>query len=358
VGLEGLADHVHGGLTAAKTGCEPWHFLSQTWLNSLSGTEARPRREDTMELRKLGSTDLKIAPLVLGGNVFGWTADQQASFAILDAFLAAGFNAIDTADVYSRFAPGHKGGESETVLGEWMKDRGVRNRIVLITKGGLEMGKDMKGLGRDYLQKACEASLRRLQTTYVDVYMSHRADRNVPIAETLEAHQKLIDEGKVRYAGCSNYTAYELKAALAAAGGGRARYDVLEPQYNLVERGEYEGALKDVCQRERLGVIAYFALASGFLTGKYRRKEDFSNNARSNMASKYFNAHGLKLLKALDDVAARHGAAPAQVALAWLMARPSVTAPIASVTSVSQLSEILKSADLKLSQEDLAALDV
>lgn len=310
-----------------------------------------------MDMRNLGSTGLKIAPLVLGGNVFGWTIDKETSFAILDAFLAAGFNAIDTADVYSRFAPGHQGGESETILGEWMKERGVRDRIVLITKGGLEMGEGMKGLGRNYLPKACEASLKRLQTDTIDLYMSHRADPGIPIEETLEVFQTLIDEGKIRHAACSNYTADELKAALAAAGRGRARYEVVEPQYNLAERSEYEGALEDVCRNERLGVIPYFALASGFLTGKYRRKEDFSKTARSGMASKYFNARGLKLLDALDTVAARHGATPAQVALAWLMARPSVTAPIASATSVAQLSEMLKSVDLQLSTNDIATLD-
>jgi aryl-alcohol dehydrogenase-like predicted oxidoreductase len=294
---------------------------------------------------------------VLGGNVFGWTADKETSFAILDAFLAAGFNAIDTADVYSRFVPGHKGGESEIILGEWMKDRGVRERVVLITKGGLEMGEGMAGLGRNYLPKACEASLKRLQTNTIDVYMSHRADPGVPIEETLEVLQKLIGSGKVRHAGCSNYTADELKAALAAAGNGGARYEVVEPQYNLVERGEYEGALEDVCKREGLGVVAYFALAAGFLTGKYRRKEDLAGRARAGTASRFFNSRNLKLLDALDAVAVRHNAKPAQVALAWLMARPSVTAPIASATSVAQLSEILKSVDLKLSPEDIAALD-
>jgi aryl-alcohol dehydrogenase-like predicted oxidoreductase len=315
-------------------------------------------REDVMEFRALGRTSLKIAPLVLGGNVFGWTADKETSFAILDAFLDAGFNAIDTADVYNRFAPGRVGGESETILGQWMKERGNRDRVVLITKGGLEMGEGMKGLSRNYLPKACEASLKRLQTNYIDVYMSHRADPNVPIEETLEVFQELIDAGKVRYAGCSNYTADELEAALAAAGKGRTHYELLEPHYNLAEKGEYEGRLEDVCQSSGLGVIPYFALASGFLTGKYRRKEDVANRARSGMVSKYLNARGLRLLDALDGVAAPHGAKPAQVALAWLMARPSVTAPIASATSLRQLSEILKSVDLKLSPEDFAALNV
>ena len=311
-----------------------------------------------MRLRKLGATDLEIAPLVLGGNVFGWTADRETSFAIMDAFLGAGFNAIDTADVYNRFVPGLEGGESETIIGEWMKDRGVRDRIVLITKGGLKMGEGMEGLGRDYLSKACEASLKRLQTDYIDVYMAHRADPSVPIEETLEANQDLIDAGKVRYAGCSNYTSDELNAALAAAVGGLARYEVVEPHYNLIERSGYEGALEKICVDHGLGVIAYYALAAGFLTGKYRRKEDIAGSARIRTVSEYLNPRGLTLLNALDIVATRHGATPAQIALAWLMARPSVTAPIASATSVEQLSDIVKSADLELAPEDFAALEV
>lgn len=311
-----------------------------------------------MQLRKLGATGLDIAPLVLGGNVFGWTADRDTSFAILDAFFEAGFNAVDTADVYNRFVPGLVGGESETVIGEWMKDRGVRDRIVVITKGGLPMGEGMEGLGKDYLSKACEASLRRLQTDYIDVYMSHRADPGTPIEETLETYQGLIDAGKVRHASCSNYTADELEAAMtASAEGARARYAVLEPNYNLVTREEYEGPLEDICVRENLGVIPYFALAAGFLTGKYRSEQDLAGKPRGGMASGYFNERNLKLLDTLDAIAARHGATPAQVAIAWLMARPSVTAPIASATSVTQLTDILKSADLALTPEDLAALE-
>jgi aryl-alcohol dehydrogenase-like predicted oxidoreductase len=309
-----------------------------------------------MQLRTLGTTELKIAPLVLGGNVFGWTADKKTSFAILDAFLEAGFNAIDTADVYSRFVPGHAGGESETVIGEWMKQRGVRDRVVLITKGGLSMGEGLEGLGREYLPKACEASLRRLQTDCIDVYMAHRADPRTPIEETLEANQAMIAAGKIRHAGCSNYTAEELSAAIAAAGNGCARYQVVEPHYNLVARGEYEGALEKVCVEHGLGVVPYFALAAGFLTGKYRSKDDVKG-ARSSSVSAYLTPRGLQVLDAVGVVAARHGATHAQVALAWLMARPSVTAPIASATSLAQLSDILRSAELKLTPEDLAALD-
>jgi aryl-alcohol dehydrogenase-like predicted oxidoreductase len=310
-----------------------------------------------MLLRRLGATELNIAPLVLGGNVFGWTADKATSFAILDAFLDAGFNAIDTADVYNRFAPGLQGGESETIIGEWMKDRGVRSRVVLITKGGLEMGPGLVGLGRDYLAKACDASLRRLQTDYIDVYMSHRADSGVPIEDTLEAFQALIDAGKTRYAGCSNYTAEETRAAMAAATAGRARYEVAEPHYNLIERGQYEGKLEEVCVCHEIGVIVYYGLAGGFLTGKYRSKDQLAGSARSRTLSKYMHGPGLKLLESLDIVAKRNRATPAQAALAWLMARPSVTAPICSATSVEQLAELLKSVEFELTPEDVALLD-
>jgi len=310
-----------------------------------------------MEMRKLGRTDLRIAPRVLGGNVFGWNTDRETTFAILDAFLDAGFNAVDTADVYNRYQPGLKGGESETLIGEWMKDRGVRDRVVVVTKGGLAMGEGMEGLGKGYLPRACEASLKRLQTDYIDVYMSHRADANVPVEETLETFQGLIDAGKIRHAGCSNYTAAELEAALAAAGPGRARYEVLQPLYNLADRQAYEGALEQVCVDNGLGVITYYALAAGFLTGKYRSDADLDGSSRGHVVSKFINPKGLALLDALDAAAARHSATPAQVALAWLMARPSVTAPIASVTSLRQLDDILASARLELSAEDLAALD-
>ena len=311
-----------------------------------------------MQLRKLGTTGIETAPLVLGGNVFGWTADKDASFAILDAFLAAGFNAIDTADVYSIFVPGNKGGESETVMGEWLKDRGVRSQVTIITKGGLPMGENLKGLSRDYLRRACEASLRRLQTDHIDIYMAHRADPSVPIEETLEAFQELIDEGKVRFAGASNYTAEELDEALKAGGHGRARYDLFQPHYNLAAREHYEGQTEELCAKNNLGVITYFSLAAGFLTGKYRSKSDIEGKARAMSAGPYMNPKGFALLDAMDGVAARHGATCAQVALAWLMARPSVTAPIASATSLAQLDDILKAVELHLTAEDMAALEV
>lgn len=308
-----------------------------------------------MELRKLGGTGLSIAPLVLGGNVFGWTADRETSFALLDAFLEAGCNAIDTADVYNRYAPGLVGGESETVIGEWMRDRGVRERIILITKGGLPMGPGMEGLGRDYLQRACEASLQRLKTDYIDVYMSHRADSGVPIEETLSTFQSLIDQGKVRFAGCSNYSAEELEEAFNTDCAGCARYSVVEPLYNLLER-DYEDKLEDLCIAHGLGVVPYYSLAAGFLTGKYRHEDDIAGSSRAGVVSKYVNPQGMKLLGILDKVAAAHDATVAQVALAWLMARPSVTAPIASATSPAQLDEILRSVELRLTSEETGLL--
>ena len=308
-----------------------------------------------MQTRKLGTSGLEIAPLVLGGNVFGWTADREASFAVLDAFAGAGFNAVDTADVYSRWAPGHQGGESEKVLGDWMKALGNRDRIVLITKVGSEMPAG-KGLRAAYIQQACEASLKRLQTDRIDLYFSHFPDKETPIAETLEAHQRLIDQGKVRAVGASNYDAAGLKEALDAAGGGRARYSVLQPHYNLVVRDQYEGALEDLCVKEGLGVIPYFALASGFLTGKYRTEADLRKSARGGRMKELLQGRGQALLAAMDKVAARHNATLAQVALAWLMARPSVTAPIASATTAAQMKELTPAAGIKLTAQDIKEL--
>lgn len=310
-----------------------------------------------MQKRKLGTSGLSIAPLVLGGNVFGWTAERDASFAVLDAFVGAGFDAVDTADVYSRWAPGHQGGESETVLGEWMKARGSRNKVTLITKVGSEMPAG-KGLKAAYIQSACEASLRRLQTDHIDLYFSHFPDKDTPIEETLAAHQRLIEQGKVRAVGGSNYDAAGLTAALAAGDGKvRARYSVLQPHYNLLVRNEYEGALETVCVSEGLGVIPYFALASGFLTGKYRTEADLRKSARGGRMKELLTGRGQAVLAAMDTVAAAHGATLAQVALAWLMARPSVTAPIASATTAAQMKELTPAAELKLTLEEMAALD-
>ena len=309
-----------------------------------------------MEYRALGSTDLEIAPLVLGGNVFGWTADEETSFRLLDAFLDHGFNAIDTADVYSAWAPGNCGGESETVIGRWLAERGnsVRDEIVLITKVGWG-----DGLSAGYMKEAVEDSLRRLQTDHIDLYFSHQPDEETPIEETLEAHQELIDQGKIRVAGASNYDADQLAEALEAGeADGRARYDVLQPEYNLYDRSGYEDALEDVAVREGLGVISYYGLASGFLTGKYRSVDDLDKSPRGEgIGKKYLDERGRKILEALDDAAARHDATPAQIALAWVMARPSVTAPIASATSVDQLEELLDAARVELEDEDVERLD-
>lgn len=309
-----------------------------------------------MQFRKLGATGIDVAPLVLGGNVFGWTADRDTSFAILDAFMDAGLNAIDTADVYSIFVPGHKGGESETVLGEWMKARKNRDKVVLITKGGLPMGPDLKGLSKDYLPRACEASLKRLQTDYIDVYLAHDDDPSVPVGESLEAFQALVRAGKARSVGASNYDNAQLAEALAA-GNGQAAYSVFQPHYNLVWRDDYEGECENMCVRHNLGVITYFSLGAGFLTGKYRTKAAIEGRARQSTASMYFSHKNLALLDRLEEVARRHDATMAQVALAWIMKRPSVTAPIASATSVAQLTDILKSLDIKLTADDMAALD-
>jgi aryl-alcohol dehydrogenase-like predicted oxidoreductase len=311
-----------------------------------------------MHKRKLGTSGLEIAPLVLGGNVFGWTADRDASFGVLDAFIDAGFDAVDTADVYSRWAPGHQGGESETVIGEWMKARSNRAKVTLITKVGSEMPAG-KGLKAAYIQQACEASLKRLQTDHIDLYFSHFPDPETPIEETLEAHERLILQGKVRAVGASNYDAKGLLKALEVGEGeAHARYSVLQPHYNLLVRDQYEGALEDLCVSENLGVIPYFALASGFLTGKYRSEADMKKSVRSGRMKDLMQGRPQALLTAMDVVAARHGATLAQVALAWLMSRASVTAPIASATSVAQLLELTPAASLKLTDEDIRDLKV
>ena len=311
-----------------------------------------------MDKRKLGRTGLEIAPLVFGGNVFGWTADEATSFALLDAFVGHGFNAIDTADVYSRWAPGNAGGESETIIGKWLKARGGRDRVVIITKVGSEMGPGKSGLSKAHIMRAVEDSLRRLQSDTIDLYLSHRPDPDTPIEETLEAHQRLIEQGKIRSAGGSNYDAAEFAAALKASKTpGRARYEVLQPEYNLCERAGYEGEFEGLLLKEQIGVITYFSLARGFLTGKYRSEADLSKSPRGGGIKQYLDERGLRLLATLDDVAAQHDATPAQIALAWLIARPSVTAPIASATSVEQLDELVKAARIKLERDAIERLD-
>jgi aryl-alcohol dehydrogenase-like predicted oxidoreductase len=311
-----------------------------------------------MQTRRLGHTDLSIAPLVLGGNVFGWTSDKKASFAVLDRFTAAGLTAIDTADVYSAWAPGNSGGESETIIGEWMKARGNRSRVVVITKVGSPMGKGKEGLSTRYIAEAVEASLKRLQTDVIDLYLSHWPDMATPIEDTLGAYQRLIDEGKIRWCGASNLSAKLLEAALAASKAkGLPRYEVLQPEYNLADRNEFEGGLADLCEREQIGVITYFSLAKGFLSGKYRGEADLSKSPRGQGIKAYLNPRGFRILDALEAVAVRHKAKPAEVALAWAMARPGVTAPIASATSVEQVDSLVRSTELVLTAADMDALN-
>jgi aryl-alcohol dehydrogenase-like predicted oxidoreductase len=311
-----------------------------------------------MQTRRLGHTDLSIAPLVLGGNVFGWTADKTSSFAVLDRFLAAGLNAIDTADAYSSWAPGNSGGESETIIGEWMKARGNRSRVIVVTKVGSPMGKGKEGLKARYIAEAVEASLKRLQTDVIDLYLSHWPDMATPVEETLGAYQRLIEQGRIRWCGASNLSVKLLEAALAAAKAkGLPRYEVLQPEYNLADRQEFENGLADLCQREEIGVITYFSLAKGFLSGKYRGEADLSKSPRGDAVKDYLNPRGFRILGALEAVAARHKAKPAEVALAWAMARPGVTAPIASATSVEQVSSLVRATELALTGADMDALN-
>lgn len=312
-----------------------------------------------MELRRLGKTGLSVAPIVFGGNVFGWTADEKTSFNILDAFFDAGFNTVDTADVYSAWVPGNKGGDSEEIIGKWLKQNKVaRDKAVIITKVGSEMGPGKKGLKEQYILEAVEASLKRLQTDYIDLYLSHWPDAETPYEETLGAFAKLKQQGKIRAIGCSNLDASQLQASFdAAEKAGLPRYDVIQPEYNLYDRAPFEGPLADLCVKEDIGVITYFSLAAGFLSGKYRSKADTEGKARGGKAAGYLDDKGLKILAALDTVATDTGAKPAEIALAWLLRKKGVTAPIASATSLSQLDSLTKSATLALSDEAMALLD-
>jgi aryl-alcohol dehydrogenase-like predicted oxidoreductase len=310
-----------------------------------------------VQKRQLGNSGITVRPLMFGGNVFGWTLDEAASFKILDAFVDAGFDFIDTADVYSRFAPGNQGGESETILGKWFKQRGNRSRIILATKLGMEMGPGKKGLSRNYIQQAVEDSLRRLQTDYIDLYQSHRDDEETPLEETLEAFATLVSQGKVRVIGASNYKAERLEKAIEISNQrGYPRYESLQPHYNLCERAEYEQKLEPVCLKHNLGVIPYFSLASGFLTGKYRSQADVKG-ARAGIVGKYVNERGGRILSALDEVAKQRNVRPASIALAWLIARPSVTAPIASATTLEQLTDLTKAVELDLDQAAIGSLN-
>jgi aryl-alcohol dehydrogenase-like predicted oxidoreductase len=313
-----------------------------------------------MQQRALGRSGLMVAPLALGGNVFGWTADEAASFDVLDAFVDDGFNLIDTADVYSRWVSGHKGGESETIIGRWLKKSGKRSRVVLATKVGMDMGGGKVGLAPKYIRQAVDASLKRLQTDHIDLYQSHDDDTDTPLEETLGAYADLIKAGKVRAIGASNYTAARLDAALQTSARLKLpRYECLQPLYNLMERPAYEAELEPLCRREGLGVINFYALASGFLTGKYRSEADAGKSPRGGgIVKKYLNERGRRVLDALDSAAAQHKATPAQIALAWQMARPGITAPIASATSIAQWREIAAAARLQLDVGTIAAIEV
>lgn len=311
-----------------------------------------------MTKRKLGNSGLTVSPLAFGGNVFGWTADEKTSFRLLDTFVEAGFNLIDTADVYAHWVPGNQGGESEAIIGKWLKQTGKRDKVIIATKIGMEMGPGKKGLSDAYIHQGVEDSLKRLQTDYIDLYQSHEDDKSTPLEETLATYAGLIKEGKVRVIGASNYSAERLAEGLRVSKQhGFPSYQSLQPLYNLYDRAGYETSLERVCVENGLGVISYFSLASGFLTGKYRSEEDLGKSPRGKTAKKYLNDRGQRILKALDEVAAEYQSTPAKVSLAWLMARPSVTAPIASATSEAQLKDLMEATELKLNTAAIEKLN-
>jgi aryl-alcohol dehydrogenase-like predicted oxidoreductase len=311
-----------------------------------------------MQLRKLGRSDLMVPPLCFGSNVLGWTVDEKTAFALLDALLEAGLNFIDTADVYSRWVPGHQGGESETIIGNWMKARGNRAKVVVATKVGMEMGEGRKGLKPAYIRQACEDSLRRLQTDHIDLYQSHTDDADTPQEDVLDAYDQLIEAGKIRVIGASNFSAARFAEALKLAETGLPRYESLQPEYNLYTRSGYEAELEPLCRANEVGVISFYGLAAGFLTGKYRSERDLGKSPRGMRSiGRYLNERGFRILEALDTVAEDNDVSPAQVALAWLMARPGLTAPIVSATSLAQLRELVAATRFMLSASDIAKLD-
>ncbi|MSP83077.1 MAG: aldo/keto reductase [Alphaproteobacteria bacterium] len=311
-----------------------------------------------MQLREIGQSGIKVAPLAFGGNVFGWTADERTSFALLDAFVAAGFNLIDTADTYSRWHAGNQGGESETIIGRWMKARKNRDRVIVATKLGADMGEGRKGLSAAYIARAVEDSLRRLGTDVIDLYQSHRDDDTTPMAETLGAYARLIEAGKVRAIGASNFTAARLAEALETSRAlGLPRYHALQPRYSLYERASFEAELQPLCVKQRVGVINYYPLEAGFLTGKYRSPADFGKSLRGEDMQEKLNPRGLRILAALDAVGKRLNATPAQIAIAWVAARPAIAAPIASATSVKQFEELAEATRLDLDRDAVTALD-
>ncbi|OOG49591.1 aldo/keto reductase [Rhodanobacter sp. C01] len=311
-----------------------------------------------MHKRPLGKSPLSVAPLAFGGNVFGWSADEKRSFELLDAFVDGGGNLIDTADVYSAWVPGNRGGESETIIGKWLQQSGKRDQVVIATK--VAKWAEHPGLSPANILQAVDGSLKRLQTDHIDLYQAHEDDASVPLAETLGAFARLIEAGKVRVIGASNYGAARFADALAVSKEhGLPRYESLQPEYNLVSRAGYEKELEPLIRAEHIGVISYYALASGFLSGKYRSEADLAkSNARGGAVKKYLNPHGLQVLAALDAIAAAHHATPAQVALAWLIARPGLTAPIVSATSVEQLRELSGATRLQLVHDEIAQLDL
>jgi aryl-alcohol dehydrogenase-like predicted oxidoreductase len=310
------------------------------------------------EMRGIGTSGLKVAPLAFGGNIFGWTVDEAQSFSLLDAFIDAGFNMIDTADSYSKWVPGNKGGESETIIGKWLKQNSKRKEVIIATKVGSELGPGEKGLSKSYIMAAVEKSLQRLQTDYIDLYQSHSDDPETPIEETLEAYAQLIKQGKVRAIGASNYTSERLSLALDIANkSGLPSYQGLQTLYNLCDRSDYEANLEQLCTERGLGVLTYFSLASGFLTGKYRSADDLAGRARAEMVRKYVSDRGFRVLNALDQLSKQLNSTPASIALAWLIARPGITAPIASATSLEQLNSLINAAGLKLDHTSIELLN-
>jgi len=310
-----------------------------------------------MEQRELGSSGIKTAPLIFGGNVFGWTVKGTGTALLLDAFLDAGFNAVDTADVYSAWAPGNQGGESETEIGNWLKQSGKRDKVIIATKVGAELSADKRGLKKDYIIKAAEASLTRLQTDYIDLYQSHYDDAGTPVEESLSAFDQLVKEGKVRAIGASNFSIERLHESLKVSREkGLTAYQSLQPEYNLFDREKYETTLEPFIKEQNIGVISYFSLASGFLSGKYRSEVDLEGSKRAGMVKKYLTERGLRILNALDEVSAQYNTKPAAVALAWLIARPTVTAPIVSATNIPQLKDLTEAATLQLSNEAIELL--
>lgn len=311
-----------------------------------------------MEKRELGAAGIKVAPFCFGGNVFGWTADEKTSCDLLDAFVDSGFDFVDTADVYSIWVPRNKGGDSEEIIGKWFKRSGKRDKVIIATKVGKPMGPDKKGLSKAYITRAVEDSLKRLQTDYIDLYQSHDDDKETPLAETMETFTSLIKQGKVRTIGASNFSAARLKESLEVSKkNGLASYQTLQPEYNLYAREGYEKELEPLCLENNIGVITYYSLASGFLTGKYRSENDLSQSQRGGGIKKYLNDRGYRILDALDKVANEYNSTQATVAIAWLTARPGITAPIASATSVKQLNEITKATSLNLDKEAIELLN-